>query len=277
MPASRPSVSTSRRGPWAVITGASSGIGKAFANRLAAAGLNLVLAARSTDTLNALGQELAEGHGISYRTVTVDLSDPAGAAALVAATDDLDIGLLISNAESARPGPLLDQPLDDLHRRFTLNAVTHLDLVHAFAGRFVARGRGGIVLTSALGAFQGLPNMAHDSAAKAYVLNLGEALHYELAPAGVDVTVLLPGSVDTPVIDDLGLRDARLPIRPQPAEAAVRESITAFLKHRPLHIPGRLMRTMTRLTPRPLSVRMNGRMHGQAARTLAQRHTAAAE
>jgi short-subunit dehydrogenase len=96
--------------------------------------------------------------------------------------------------------------------------------VHAFAGRFVARGRGGIVLTSALGAFQGLPNMAHDSAAKAYVLNLGEALHHELAPAGVDVTVLLPGSVDTPVIDALGLRDARLPIRPQPAEAAVRES-----------------------------------------------------
>jgi hypothetical protein len=136
--------------------------------------------------------------------VTVDLSDPAGAAALLA--DDLDIGLLVSNAGTGRPGPLLDQPLDDLHRRFTLNAVMHLDLVHAFAGRFVARGRGGIVLTSALAAFQGLPNMAHDAAAKAYVLNLGEALHHELAPAGVDVTVLLPGSVDTPVIDALGLR-----------------------------------------------------------------------
>lgn len=93
--------------------------------------------------------------------------------------------------------------------------------MHAFAGRFVARGRGGIVLTSALGAFQGLPNMAHDSAAKAYVLNLGEALHHELAPAGVDVTVLLPGSVDTPVIDTLGLRRTALPIRPQPAHAAV--------------------------------------------------------
>ena len=263
-------------GPWAVVTGASSGIGKAFADHLAAAGLNLVLAARSTGKLDALGQALADSHGVSYRVVTVDLSDPAGAMALLAATDDLDIGLLVSNAGSGHPGPLLDQPLDDLHRRFTLNAVTHLDLVHTFASRFVARGRGGIVLTSALGALQGLPNMAHDSAAKAYVLNLGEALHYELAPAGVDVIVLLPGSVDTPIIDALGLRGAALPIRPQPAEAAVRESVTAFLKHRPLYIPGRPMRIMTRLTPRSLSVRMNGRMLGQAARNLAQRQAAAA-
>jgi short-subunit dehydrogenase len=119
--------------------------------------------------------------------------------------------------------------------------------------------------------------MAHDAAAKAYVLNLGEALHHELAPAGVDVTVLLPGSVDTPVIDALGLRRAALPVRPQPAEAAVRETIAAFLKHRPVYIPGRLMRIMTRLIPRSLSVRMNGRMLGQAARTLAQRQVAPAE
>ena len=264
-------------GPWAVVTGASSGIGEAFAGQLAAAGLNLVLSARSTSKLEALGQALAAGHGISYRVVTVDLGDPAGAAALLAATGDLDVGLLVSNAGYARPGPLLEQPLEDLHRRFTLNAVSHLDLAHAFAGRLVARGRGGIVLTSALGAFQGLPNMAHDSAAKAYVLNLGEALHHELAPAGVDVMVMLPGSVDTPVIDALGLRQAALPNRLQPAEAAVRETITAFLKHRPLHIPGRLMRIMTRLMPRSLMVRMNGRMLGQAARTLAQREVAPAE
>jgi short-subunit dehydrogenase len=263
-------------GPWAVVTGASSGIGKAFAGQLAAAGLNLVLAARSAGELDALGQALAGAHGISYRAVTVDLSDPGGAAALLAATGDLDIGLLVSNAGTGRPGRLLDQPLDDLHRRFTLNAVTHLDLVHGFGRRFAARG-GGIILTSALGALQGLPNMAHDAAAKAYVLNLGEALHHELAPAGVDVTVLLPGSVDTPVIDALGLRRAALPVRPQPAEAAVRETIAAFLKHRPVYIPGRLMRIMTRLIPRSLSVRMNGRMLGQAARTLAQRQVAPAE
>jgi uncharacterized protein len=92
----------------------------------------------------------------------------------------------------------------------------------------------------------------------------------------VDVTVLLPGSVDTPVIDALGLSRAALPIRPQPAEAAVRETVAAFLKHCPPHIAGRLMRIMTRLIPRSLSVRMNGRMLGRAARTLAQRQVAPA-
>jgi hypothetical protein len=148
-------------GPWAVVTGASSGIGKAFAGQLAAAGLNLVLAARSAGELDALGQALARAHGISYRAVAVDLGDPGGAAALLAATGDLDVGLLVSNAGTGRPGRLLDQPLEDLHSRFTLNAVSHLDLVHGFGGRLVARGRGGIVLTSALVAFQGLPNMAH--------------------------------------------------------------------------------------------------------------------
>ena len=263
-------------GPWAIVTGASSGIGKAFAGYLAAAGLDLVLAARSTDKLAALGNALARAHDIQYRVLTVDLSDPTGASTVIDATDDLDVGLLISNAGSGRPGPLLDQPLADLHRRFILNATTHLDLVHAFAGRFVARGRGGIVLVSALGAIHGLPNMAHESAAKAYVLNLGEALHHELAPAGVDVTVLLPGNVDTPIIDAFGLDRSALPIRPQPADSAVRESVAAFLKRRPLHIPGRMMRIMTRLLPRTQSVRINGRMLGQAARNLAERDLATA-
>lgn len=261
-------------GRWAVVTGASSGIGEAFAEHLAAAGLDLVLAARSTDRLQALGDRLSRAHGVSCRVVTVDLSTPQATSALVDATDDLDVGLLISNAGGGRPGPLLDQPLEDLHRRFTLNAIAHLELVHAFGRRFVDRGRGGIVLVSALGAVHGLPNMAHESAAKAYVLNLGEALHHELAPAGVDVTVLLPGNVDTPIIDAFGLDRAALPIRPQPADAAVREAVAALRKGRPLHIPGRMMRLMTRLVPRARSVRMNGRMLGRAARNLAERDLA---
>jgi len=195
----------------------------------------------------------------------------SAASALIEATDDLDVGLLVSNAGTGRPGLFLDQSLDDLHRRLTLNATTHLDLVHAFGRRFVARRRGGIVLVSALPALQGMPNMAHEGASKAYVLNLGEALHYELAPAGVDVMVLLPGNVETPAIDVLGLDRADLPIRPQPADAAVRESVAAFLKGRPMHIPGRMLRLVTRLMPRSWSVRMNGRMMGQAARNLAKR------
>jgi short-subunit dehydrogenase len=259
------------------VTGASSGIGQGFAEHLAAAGLHLVLAARRTDRLESLGESLARTHGIGYRVVTVDLSEPSGVSAVLEATDDLDVGLLVSYAGSGRPGLLLDQTLDDLHRRFTLNATTHLDLAHAFGQWFVARGRGGIVLVSALGALHGLPNMAHESAAKAYVLNLGEALHHELAPAGVDVMVLLPGNVDTPIIDAFGIDRSAMPLRPQPVDSAVRESVAAFLKGRPMHIPGRAMRTLTRLLPRSRSVRLNGRMLGQAAHNLAQREQAVSE
>jgi short-subunit dehydrogenase len=114
-------------------------------------------------------------------------------------------------------------------------------LVHAFAPRLLARAhdrrRGGIVLVSAHGALQGLPNLAHESAAKAYVLNLGEALHHELAPGGVTVTVMLPGDVDTPIIDAFGLDRSALPIRPQPADRAVAEFMTASSKAAPCTSP----------------------------------------
>ncbi|GIH05233.1 short-chain dehydrogenase [Rhizocola hellebori] len=263
-------------GPWAAVTGASSGIGRAFAEQLAAAGLNLVLAARSTDRLESLGQSLKAAHGTDYRVITTDLSRPDGASAVIDATQDLDIGLLVSNAGSGRPGRYLDQDLSDLHRRFTLNATAHLELVHAFGRRLMARGRGGIVIVSALGAQHGIPNMAHDAAAKSYALHLGVALHYELAPAGIDVTVMMPGNVDTPIIDALGVDRASLPVRPQPAARAVRETLAALTKNQPILIPGRMMRLMTQLLPRTVSIRMNGKMLAQAASNLAKRQPAAA-
>jgi hypothetical protein len=262
-------------GSWAVVTGASSGIGRAFAEQLAAEGLNLVLAARSTERLGSLGKSLRDAHGVGYRVVTADLSSPEGASTIVEATEGVDVGLLVSNAGAGRPGPYLDQDLDELHRRLVLNATTHLGLVHAFGRRFTARGRGGIVIVSALGAHHGIPNMAHDAAAKGYALNLGVALHYELAPAGIDVTVMLPGNVDTPIIDALGIDRASLPIRPQSPERAVRQTLAALVKHQPVLVPGRMMRLMTQLLPRTVSIRMNGRMLGQAARNLANRETAA--
>ncbi|RPF20393.1 SDR family NAD(P)-dependent oxidoreductase [Myceligenerans xiligouense] len=264
-------IQISAYGPWAVVTGASSGIGEAFAHQLAAAGLNVVLAARSADKLESLGAALAVRHGISYRTVAVDLSLPDAATHLVEATAGLDVGLLVSNAGTGAPGRFLDQEITDLRRRLTLNAGSHLELIHAFGRRFAARGRGGMVLMSALGAAHGIPNMAQDSAAKGYLLHLGETLHHELAHDGVAVTVVMPGNVDTPIIDTLGFARKDLPVRPQPVEKAVREMITAFLKGRATHVPGRMMRVMVRLMPRSQSIRMNGRMLGNAARNLAER------
>ncbi|TCO58299.1 SDR family NAD(P)-dependent oxidoreductase [Actinocrispum wychmicini] len=258
-------------GPWAVITGASSGIGQAFAEHCAADGLNLVLAARSTDRLTDLGRRLTTAHGIDHRVVTVDLSHPDGATHLITATEDLNVGLLVSNAGTGRPGRFLDQDVPDLHQRLTLNTTTHFELAHAFGRRFVHRERSAMVLVSALGAIHGLPNMAHESAAKAYVLNLGEALHHELRPAGVKVTVMLPGNVDTPIIDRFGVDRTRLPIRPLPTTTAIRQTIDALNAGHATVVPDRRLRLVTRLTPRGMSIRMNGRLLGQAAANLAAR------
>lgn len=262
-------------GPWAVITGASSGIGAAFAERCAADRLNVVLAARSTDRLTALGEKLTTTHRIAHRVVTVDLSRPDGAAELIAATEDLDVGLLVSNAGTGRPGRFLDQDVPDLHRRLTLNTTTHLELAHAFGTRLVRRERGAIVLVSALGAMHGLPNMAHESAAKAYVLNLGEALHHELGPAGVTVTVMLPGNVDTPIIDRFGVDRARMPITPLPVATAIHQTVRALAAGHATVVPDRRLRLLTRLTPRRVSIRLNGRLLGQAAANLAARDATA--
>jgi short-subunit dehydrogenase len=258
-------------GEWAVVTGASSGIGRAFALRCAADGLNVVLASRSADRLAAVGRELP---GVQHRVVPVDLSRPEGAADLLAATADLDVGLLVSNAGDGRPGLFLDQERADLTRRLTLNTVTHLELAYAFGHRFAGRGGGAMVLVAALGAMHGLPNMAHESAAKAYVLNLGEALHHELAGSGVRVTVMLPGNVDTPIIDRFGVDRARLPIRPLPAGKAVDQTVRALLAGRATIIPDRRMRAVARLTPRGMSIRLNGRLLAAAAARLARDETA---
>jgi short-subunit dehydrogenase len=105
---------------------------------------------------------------------------------------------------------------------------------------------------------------------------VGRLLARDLHAVPVDAYRPGPGLVDTPIIDALGVDRASLPIRPQPAERAVRETLAALVNHQPVIIPGRMMRLMTQLLPRTTSIRMNGRMLGQAARNLANRNPATA-
>jgi uncharacterized protein len=252
-------------GPWAIVTGASSGIGKEFARQVAASGLNLVLVARRLALLEDVGRELARDFGIAYRAVAVDLADPGFVETLGAATRDLEVGLLISNAGAGHPAAFLSLEADDLHNMVQLNALAHLRLIHHFGRQLARRGRGGVLLVSALGAKEGLPYMAGDGAAKAFVLSLGEALHVEFRKMGVGVTVLLPGGVETPVLGMLGLDAGSLPVKPLSVERCVSEGLAALNANRAICIPGRTSRIMSALTPRPLMTRMNGTMLAKAA------------
>lgn len=184
-----------RYGAWAVVTGASDGIGREFARELAARGVNLVLVARRAPALQALATELAGAHGIECRPLAADLVGRSGCEAVAEATSALDVGLLVAAAGFGTSGDFVANPLEREREMLAVNCAAVLDLSWIFARRFVARGRGGLVLLSSIVAFQGVGRSAHYAATKAWVQSLAEGLRVELAPQGVDVIASAPGPV----------------------------------------------------------------------------------
>jgi uncharacterized protein len=233
-------------GPWAVVTGASSGIGKEFARQLAASGLHLVLVARRLPLLETLGTHLAETYGIEYRAVGVDLCADDFLTPLATATADLDVGLVISNAGDVRFGEMIALDQQTLSQSVCLNVLAHVLLAQYFGQRLAQRGQGGMLLVSSTVATHGAPLMADYAAAKAYVLMLGEALHLEFQRHGVHLTVLLPGPTATEGVAASGLD---LPMKPMAVEPCVAEGLAALSANRATHIAGRQNRLMTALIP----------------------------
>ncbi len=252
-----------RFGPWALVTGASSGIGKEFARQIAASGINVVLVARRESLLDEVGQGLAKGFNVQYRNVVADLSQEGFLDKLAEATNDLDIGLVVSNAGTGNPGEFLK--LDRQLHRTTLRVSTmaHLDITHHFGAKLVERRRGGLILAGAMGAENGVPRMANDGAAKAYVHSLGEALHYEFKPLGVYVTVLAAGFTNTAVLEKFGLDPKTMPMKPMSVEQCVSEGLSGLLKNRSKIVPGRLNRILNALVPASLARKMEADLLGK--------------
>lgn len=184
-------------GPVALVTGASSGIGGAFTHLLAARGLDLLLVARRKERLQILADELAGRHGIQVRVCCVDLTDSRAVDQVVEAARGLDIGLLVSNAGFGLKGAHQDNAPASMTEMLQVNCGAPAQLCHRFIPQLLARGRGGIVLTSSVEGLMGMPFSAAYSATKGFVNNLGEALWGELSPQGIDVLTLCPGSTDT--------------------------------------------------------------------------------
>jgi short-subunit dehydrogenase len=269
-------IDAKRFGPWALITGASSGIGREFARQIAASGINVVLVARRQALLEEAGREFTRDFGVMYRAIGADLSKEGFLQTLAQATHELDIGLVVSNAGTASPGAFLKLDRDELVGLLRLNAFAHLDIAHHFGKRLTTRGRGGIVLSGAMGAAHGIPYMANDSGAKAYVQSFGESLHLELKPFGVTVTVLIVGPTKTAIIDKFGLDPDTMPMKPMTTEQCVGEALDALRKDRSSHLSGRMNRFMAALIPTSVSRRMMGKMMAKTlANKAAKQHAAA--
>lgn len=246
-------------GPWALVTGASEGIGRQMAEELARAGLDLVLVARRRAHLDRLAETLERDHGIAVRVIDLDLSAPDAAPKLLEALAGLDIGLFVASAGFGTSGRFVDADLATELAMLDVNCRAVLSLTHALGRRFVQRGSGGIVLMSSLLAFQGVPFAAHYAATKAYVQSLAEGLAHELAPFGVDVVASAPGPIRSGFA---AVADMRMGMAQQPRVVA--RATLAALGRRTTVRPGwlsKLLEASLKL-PRAMRVRIMRRVMG---------------
>jgi short-subunit dehydrogenase len=251
-------------GPWALVTGASSGIGKEFARQIAASGINVVLVARRDELLAELGRAISQEFDVQHRALAMDLSQEGFIAGLADATHDIDIGLVVSNAGTANPGEFLKLDRQLLQATLRLNTMSHLDIAHRFGRKLAERRRGGLILVGAMGAENGIPRITNDAAAKSYVHSLGEALHYEFKPLGVYVTVLAAAFTNTEVLEKFGFDPKTMPMKPLSVEQCVSEGLNALRESRSRIIPGRLNRIMNALVPASVARKMEADMIGKA-------------
>lgn len=225
-------------GTYALVTGASSGIGAEFAGQLAAAGFSLALVARRKDRLEALAGRLRAAHGTATEVIELDLSSDGAVAELARRTGHLDVGLVVASAGIVTAGPFLRNDLAAEEELLRLNLLVPVQMAHVYGRLLSRRGRGGLILVSSAVAFAPVPYTANYAAAKAYVASLGQALHYELKGAGVDVLTLAPGPVRTEGAGNApGIDFTKLPV-PSTRPAPVVRAALRSLGRRPLVIPG---------------------------------------
>ncbi len=187
-----------RYGPWALVAGASEGLGAAWAEALAARGLNLLLLARRPRRWKQTAAGLRERHRVEVRPHALDLGAPGLADALAQLTQGLEVGFAVFNAAHAPRGAFVDSPLEEQRRAVELNCLGPLTLAHVLGRPMAARGRGALVLMSSLTGFHGSPYLATYGATKAFNLVLAEGLWFELREKGVDVLACAAGATKTP-------------------------------------------------------------------------------
>ena len=184
-------------GSWALVTGASSGIGVEFARQLAAMGFHLILVARRRENMEVLGGELQKKHGIDYKVLSIDLAVEGFYNEIETAIEGLDVGLLVNNAGMNCEGAFYRGGLERNLQMLRLNVEASFILAHELGQKMLDNGRGGIIFVASTAAFQSMPYFTHYAATKAYILSLAESMHYEFRRKGVNVTAICPGPTES--------------------------------------------------------------------------------
>jgi short-subunit dehydrogenase len=248
-----------RYGPWALVAGASEGLGAEFARQLAGRGVDVILVARRAEVLDGLATELRAISRVGVVTASLDLGRPDLADQLAALTAGREVGLAVYNAAASMIGPFLDQDLASKLRIVDVNCRGPLVVAHQLGAAMAARGRGGLILMSSLAATQGSPLVATYAATKAFNLVLAEGLWYELGARGVDVLACRAGATRTPGFLASRPRTGAAPVMDP---APVVRAALAALGRAPSMVPGWANRAaaflMGRLLPRRTAIRIMG-------------------
>ena len=249
-----------RYGPWALVTGASSGIGAEFARQLAERGLNLAILARRKPRLEELARHLQDRNHIQVKVIAADLAQPDFLSLILSETQSIEIGLLVNNAGFGLARSFLDHELEKELALLDVNCRVPLALSHVFGRQMAERKQGGIIFVSSVSGYLATPYEATYAASKVYELFLAESLGYELKKNGIDVLALCPGSTDTEFHQVSGSRPV--------AAMAVQPVVALALKKlgkAPVVIPGwhnRLLVYLLKFTPRQVQTLVAGRVMG---------------
>jgi len=255
-----------RYGEYALITGGSSGIGKAIANELAKKGLNIILVARRLEELQQTAKEIKRQNNVDVVCLSADLLTEAGMQTIKNETEKYKIGLLVPAAGLEVNGAFEKNNLEKELRVIKLNVTVTMELTHHFVQKMVSRKKGGLLLIASLSGHMPNPYFANYAGTKAYVLNFGASLYGELKPKGIDVTVLSPGLTNTPMVADNGVDWSKTPLQALTPEEVAKTAINALGK-KLIAIPGfknKMMGAMAKHTPFKMGAIMGKKMMDKA-------------
>ncbi len=255
-----------RYGTYALVTGASEGIGQCFAEELAKAGMNVVLVARRQDRLDALAKALEARYKVLCPVIVADLSSAEQMDGLLEITEKLDMGLLVCNAGFGTAGHFLDAEIETEMNMLGVNGMAVTRLVHHFGRKFKNKGAGGVILLSSIVATQGVARSAHYAATKAYVHTLGEGLQEEWKGSGLDLLIVAPGPVETSFAKRSGLQMGRT----ASPDVVARQALAVLGRQKLIH-PGGLAKGLAlalSTAPRWLRVKIMSSIMGSMTRHL---------
>ena len=252
----------SPEGTWALVTGASSGIGEAFCKHLAKEGYNLILVARTESKLQRLSHSLKHNCAIQTRIILADLSNTSDLKKLKIELASTDIKLLINNAGWGQPGVFSKHPLEACIKETQLNINTPLTLTKWFLDYSTKPNRA-VIFISSIAGYMGSPYLANYSACKAWSLSFGVALHHELKEQGIDTLVVAPGPTKTGMFGIDSVDFNKLPMHWMKPEDVAKTALNNIGK-RSVVVPGSLNKTMSfmmgKVFPRSFAQKIFGSM-----------------